>query len=178
MQITGSSFSTASLLSSTYQESPQVSFMKAGDDADDDDDDAVDDDDDDADDVAFWCFEEKGGVGELWAGVAAAGRELLCYSLALPPGCSLSLQDMFCSAPHACAIHSFGPRRHGNKYGSKFRRNTCEEKREHLEQMRAAQVNAVEKTAWVYCDNNASAGILPLPTICTWWMTMPIWMIS
>ena len=43
--------------------------------------------------------------------------------------------------------------------------------------MRAAQVNAVEKTAWVYCDNNASAGILPLPTICTWWMTMPILMI-
>ena len=45
-----------------------MSFMKAG---------------DDADDVAFWCFEEKGGVGELWAGVAAAGRELLCYSIAL-----------------------------------------------------------------------------------------------
>ena len=70
-----------------------MSFMKAGDDADDDDGDG----DDDADDVAFWCFEEKGGVGELWAGVAAAGRELLCYSLALPPGCSLSLCKI-CSA--------------------------------------------------------------------------------
>ena len=28
--------------------------------------------DDDDDCAAFWCFEEKGGVGELWAGVAAA----------------------------------------------------------------------------------------------------------
>ena len=137
-----------------------------------------DTDDDDADEFAFWCFEEKGGVGELWAGVAAAGRELLCYSLALLLCLQVALSlCKICSALR----HMRAPfillalRRHGNKYGSKFRRNTCEEKRE---QMRAAQVNAAEKTAWVYCDNNASAGILPLPTICTWWMTMPILMIS
>ena len=69
-----------------------MSFMKAG---------------DDADDVAFWCFEEKGGVGELWAGVAAAKL----YTAALLHIFCSALLDNFCSAPHACAttIHSFQP---------------------------------------------------------------------
>ena len=58
-----------------------------------------------------------GGVGELWAGVAAAEVRLallLCSSLlfsTLLLCCNSALLDMFCSAPHACAttIHSFGP---------------------------------------------------------------------
>ena len=87
----------------------------------------------DDDDCVFWCFEEKGGVGELWAGVAAA--EVSCSAL-------------LCTPPCVRQHHSFfrPRRRHGNKYGSKFRRNTCKEKRAHLGLMRAGQVNAVAKS--------------------------------
>ena len=68
----------------------------------------------DDDECVFWCFEEKGGVGELWAGVAAA--EVSCSALLC----------IFCSAPHhACAntIHSFGP---GGDTGTNMEANSGE----------------------------------------------------
>ena len=70
----------------------------------------------DDDDCVFWCFEEKGGVGELWAGVAAA--EVSCSAL-LCKICS-ALHTMRAPTPFILLAPC---RRHGNKYGSKFRRN-------------------------------------------------------
>ena len=65
--------------------------------------------DDDDDCAAFWCFEEKGGVGELWAGVAAAEVRLallllLCFALFYSAAllceiCSALLCEI-CSALH------------------------------------------------------------------------------
>ena len=55
----------------------------------------------DDDDCAFWCFEEKGGVGELWAGVAAAEVRLallLCSSLLCCSAATLLCET--CSALH------------------------------------------------------------------------------
>ena len=102
--------------------------------------------DDDGDCAAFWCFEEKGDCreGELWAGVAAAEVSLLCSATRQ----LCSVRYVLLCAPCVAHHHSFflPRRRHGNKYGSKFRRNTCKEKREHLGLMRAGQVNAVAKS--------------------------------
>ena len=83
-----------------------------------------------------WCFEEKGGVGELWAGVAAAKLYTaalldLFFTALLHIFCS-ALLDKFCSAPHACAttIHSFGPGDTGtNMEANSGEICTCEENR-------------------------------------------------
>ena len=72
--------------------------------------------DDDDDCAAFWCFEEKGGVGELWAGVAAAEvrlalllllfSTLLLCSTALFYSAALLCSSIFYFAALLCEICS------------------------------------------------------------------------